>query len=173
MVTRTPCSCSSARSESASARRPNFEAAYADQLRVRDQAGAGVDEDDGAARRPAAPGRQTRVSTAGATRLTASCDCQASVVSSATGPRSTTPAACTTESSDVRQLVGDRLDRGGVGEVGDQHGRVRQLGAQVVGALGRAGQQHQRVAALEQPLGEDRADAGAGAGDAGGCAISG
>ena len=35
MVTRTPCSGSSARSESASARSPCLEAAYADQLRVR------------------------------------------------------------------------------------------------------------------------------------------
>ena len=87
------------------------------------------------------------------------------MVSSATGPRSTTPAACTTESSDVRQLVGDRLDRGGVGEVGHQHGGVRQLGAQVVRPLGRPGEQDQRVAALEQPLGQDRAHPGAGTGD--------
>ena len=52
VVTRTPCSCSSARSASARARSPNFEAAYADHCGAGGQPGAGVHEDDGAAGRP-------------------------------------------------------------------------------------------------------------------------
>ena len=50
--------------------------------------------------RPGAPAGRRGSARPGATRLTASCDCQASVVSSATRPRSTTPAAWTTESSE-------------------------------------------------------------------------
>ena len=100
-------------------------------------------------------GRATRVSTAGATRLTSSCSLPGVGRSSATGPRSTTPAAWTTESSRSGSSVGQRLDRVGVGQVGDERSRARAaLGRRSSRALGRARQQDQLVAALEQPVGE-------------------
>ena len=78
--------CSSARSASASARRPNFEAAYADHVGVGGEPGAGVHEDAPCrgprAGRAAAPGSAR----AGAMRLTSSCSLPAAArSSSATG----------------------------------------------------------------------------------------
>ena len=58
VVTRTPCSTSSARSESAKPRSPNFEAAYADHG-ARGQAGRGVHE------QMVPPARRTAATAAG------------------------------------------------------------------------------------------------------------
>ena len=133
-------------------------------LRVRDQAGAGVDEDeraasgaDGGQADPGEHGGRDQVD--GQLRLPG--------LGGQLGDRAEVDDAGGVHHrvERVRQLVGHRLDRGRVGQVGDQHGGVGQVGAQVVGAFGRAGQQDQRVAALEQPLGEDRAHARAGTGE--------
>ena len=64
----------------------------------------------------------------------------------------------------VRQVGGKPLHGGRVGQVGDEHGRAGHVGAEVVGALARARDQDQVVAALEETVGEDGPDPGAGAG---------
>src|SRR4051794_30961827 len=60
----------------------------------------------------------------------------------------------------LRQLSSQGLDLCCVGEVGDEHGRARQLGAQVVGPLGGTSQEHEVIASLEEPVGQHRADSG-------------
>ncbi len=127
LVTRTPVSTSSARTESARARRPNFDAAYAAHVGLAVEPGRGVREDDGAAGRAAAPGGSARVRTAGATRLTSSCSRHCSSGASPTGSRST-------HAGDLQQrveLVGQvgrgehRLERVDVGQVGDEQVAAR------------------------------------------------
>ena len=72
MVTRTPCSTSSPRKESANPRSPNFDAAYADQPGLAESPAEELTKTKvPAARRTAAS--VSRVSTAGATRLTSIC----------------------------------------------------------------------------------------------------
>ena len=126
------------------------------------QTGAGVHEDDRAAR-----GAEGRQRDPGQHRRSDDVDRQlllpgARSDSSATGPRSTTPAAWTTESSRSGMRSASPVDLRR-----RPRGRRRapwRRGSRSAGRAARsvdAGQQDQVVAALEQAVGEGRADAGA------------
>ena len=111
-------------------------------------------------------GRNSRVSTAGAVRLTASCSSQACRRSRDTGPRSTTPATCTSESSGSVDLAAEAVERAGVGQVGDEVRRVRGRSARSCAARCSERASSTRSSPRSaSAAGEDEPDARAGAGE--------
>ena len=142
VVTRTPCSASSARSESAKARSPNFDAAYADQSAL---AVSPAEEFTNTIVPPRAAhvrAAARAISTAGAMRLTSSCASQlAPARSRSTGARSTTPGHVQHRVDRAVEQSAEAVDGGRVGQVGHEHRRPGNSPAQLVGALVAAGQQ--------------------------------
>ena len=104
----------------------------------------------------------SRVSTAGATRLTSICSRR--LLDGLVGHR-----AEVDDAGDVQHRVEavevGHPDRGRVGEVGGEGLSAGEALRQLGGARLAAGQQHQVVAARGEPVGHGGADAGAGAGD--------